>query len=97
VAVSLGGVLFTALLGGLAVAALAWQRGQRRWVRRLLVEIVVICYAGDLTGWRRGLHGSPGDRRPVGMLAHPRTWWIRGFITLQGDRIRDPPPQGPGP
>ena len=45
---SLGGVLFTALLGGLAVAALAWRRGQRRWVRWLLVEIVVICYAGDL-------------------------------------------------
>lgn len=48
VAVSVGGVLFTALLTIAAVAALAW-RGRPRWLPRwLLAEVIVICYGGDL-------------------------------------------------
>jgi hypothetical protein len=70
VAVSLGGVLFTALL---TVAALAPSAG---WLPRwLLAEVIVICYGGDLVwqfvqavqlpvparepvGWGPGLCGS---------------------------------------
>ena len=48
VAVSLGGVLFTALLTVAAAAALAW-RGRPGWLPRwLLAEVIVICYGGDL-------------------------------------------------
>jgi hypothetical protein len=48
VAVSLGGVLFTALLTVAAVVVLAW-RGRPPWLPRwLLAEVVVICYGGDL-------------------------------------------------
>ena len=48
VAVSLGGVLFTALLTVAAVLVLAW-RGRPAWLPRwLLAEVIVICYGGDL-------------------------------------------------
>jgi hypothetical protein len=48
VAVSLGGVLFTALLTVAAVAMLAW-RGRPGWLPRwLLAEVMVICYGGDM-------------------------------------------------
>jgi hypothetical protein len=46
VAVSLGGLWGTMLLTVLAVTALAWRRP--RWLPRwLLLEVVVICFAGD--------------------------------------------------
>jgi hypothetical protein len=48
VAVSLGGVLFTALLTVAAVAVLGSRR-RPRWVPRwLLIEVILICYGGDL-------------------------------------------------
>jgi len=75
VAVSLGGVLFTALLTVAAVAALAW-RGRPGWLPRwLLAEVIVICYGGDLV-WQLVQAGQlpVPAREPVG--------WGLGYTDL---------------
>ena len=69
-AVSLGGVLFTALL---TVAALAPSAG---WLPRwLLAEVIVICYGGDLV-WQfvQAVQLPVPAREPVG--------WGRGYVDL---------------
>lgn len=75
VAVSLGGVLFTALLTVAAVAALAW-RGRPGWLPRwLLAEVIVICYGGDLV-WQlvQAAQLPVPAREPVG--------WGLGYTDL---------------
>jgi hypothetical protein len=47
VAVSLGGLWGTMLLTVLGVIALAWRRRPRWLPRWLLIEVIVICFAGD--------------------------------------------------
>lgn len=68
VAVSLGGLLFTALLTIAAVLALGWH-GRPRWLPRwLLAEVIVICYGGDLV-WQfvQAVQQLPvPDREPLG-------------------------------
>jgi hypothetical protein len=75
VAVSLGGVLFTALLTVAAVAALA-GRGRPGWLPRwLLAEVIVICYGGDLV-WQvvQAVQLPVPAREPVG--------WGLGYTDL---------------
>jgi hypothetical protein len=98
VAVSLGGVLFTALLTVAAVVALGW-RGRPGWLPRwLLAEVIVICYAGDLV-WQfvQAVQQLPVPaREPVGWglgytdldaatsFASQATGWSHGLVAAIG-------------
>lgn len=68
VAVSVGGVAFTMLLTVAAVAVLGWGR-RPRWVPRwLLLEVILICFGGDLV-WQfvQAIQQLPvPEREPLG-------------------------------
>ena len=94
---SLGGVGSTALLGATAVAALA-RRARPRLPCWLLLEIVIICYLGDLV-WQivQALQRLPVPaREPVGWglgytdfsaavsFCSQATGWSHGLVAVIG-------------
>jgi hypothetical protein len=84
VAVSLGGVLFTALLGVAAIAVLAWRGRPRQVPRWLLLDVVLICYVGDFA-WQI-IQAQSGPLAGPQQVRHPPERRLGVHVVQRGDR-----------